>query len=323
MLSRIGNYEYYETPDNEDIFYVNLHRCASFFIKRDKTIIHGSRYYSYPCSESEDFVRLSKNIVDNVTEQDIENAIFIGDKIISICKWFVTYGHFMDEAFALCDFQNQFQDKSSKILLDYHTDNMVIKNYPVYSNYTIIDNLLFGNTSINAYSYGLQILKMKKLYLIKHAITDPMFHAFPTHPRNKILSKFSILSCKSLGITQFRPVFKLFITRGIAKHMNRNLDNESEISNYLIINNYNIINPEDVSFEKFIRILHRASHIVMTWGGALTNMCYCARNTNIIILKSKSYEHEELLLFDKIIKTYHLKVNVVLHRDNKINIPFL
>jgi hypothetical protein len=177
---------------------------------------------------------------------------------------------------------------------------------------------------------------MKKLYLIKHAITDPMFHAFPTHPRNKILSKFSILyprnkilskfsilSRKSLGVTLFRPVFKLFITRGIAKHMTRNLDNEAEISNYLTQNNYNIINPEDLSFEYFVRILHKASHIVMTWGGALTNMCYCAMNTDIKILKSRSYEHEELLLFDKIIKTYHLNVNVVLHKDNKINIPFL
>jgi len=116
---------------------------------------------------------------------------------------------------------------------------------------------------------------------------------------------------------------RLFITRSRAIHMNRNLDNELEIEQYLLANKYAILNSESVLFGNFINNLHKATHIVMTWGGALTNMCYCSPNTQIIILKSKSYEHENLSLFDKIIKTYKLNVRVVIHTDNCISIPFL
>ena len=316
-MKKLGNYIFEETPDNQDIYYVNLHRGASFFITRDKTIIHGSRYYSYNTCHSDAFSINNASILNEITNEDLENAIYIGETIISICKWFVTYGHFMDEAFALCDFQHQFPSIIPRVLLDYHTDNKIVTNYPVYPNYVTIDNCLFDNTSINAYSYGPSILKMKKLYLIHHNITDPTFHAFPPYPRNKILSK---------TIQYTMPIqrhLRLFITRNNAIHMNRNLDNELEIEQYLNANKYISLNPEEVSFGNLINNLHKATHIVMTWGGALTNMCYCSPNTQVIILKSKSYEHENLLLFDKIINTYQLNVRVVIHTDNCISIPFL
>jgi hypothetical protein len=321
MLSTIGNYEYYETPDNQDIYYVNLHRHAGFFITGDKTIINGSRYYSYH-DGAERFAISNQNTLNNISDSDLENAVYVGDTIISICKWFVTYGHFMDEAFNLCDFQNKLSHISTKVLLDYHTDNLLITNYPVYSNYKTIDDILFDGTSVNAYSYGMNILKMKKLYLVKHAITDPMFHAFPEYSRNKILSKIITLRNTRMKLI-FNPETRLFITRNTAKHMHRNLDNETQIEEYLHINQYIAVNPEQISFEKFIGFLHKANRIVMTWGGALTNMCYCSPNTHIIILKSKSYEHENLRLFETIIRTYKLNVSVVSHKNNSIEIPFL
>jgi hypothetical protein len=315
-------YEYYETPDDEYIYYINLHRQASFFVTRDKKIIHGSRYYSYN-HESDNFISLNQRIVDEITEDDMENAVYIGDHIISICKWFITYGHFMDEAFVLCDFKDHFRESSSaRVLLEYHTDNNIIRNYPVYKNYNSIDNLLFGNSSINAYNYGTRLLKMKKLYLIKHAITDESFHAFPMYSRNKIL--YSLLPPpRNIMRRILRPVVKLFITRNTAKHMTRNLDNEDEITQYLIYNKYAIINPEEMPFNRFVINLNKATHIIMTWGGALTNMCYCSPNTHIDILKSQSYESENLDLFEKIINTYQLNVRIVLHENNRIVIPFL
>ena len=316
-MKTLGQYIFSETPDDQDIYYVNLHRQASFFITRDKTIIHGSRYYMNDTCDPPAFTIQNESILNEITNEDLENAIYIGENIISICKWFVTYGHFMDEAFALCDFQHQFPNITPRVLLDYHTDNKIITNYPVYPNYVVIDNTLFDNTSINAYSYGHRIIKMKKLYLIRHNITDPTFHAFPPYPRNKILSK-------NLQYTMaIQRQSRLFITRSRAIHMNRNLDNELEIEQYLHANKYAILNSESVLFGNFINNLHKATHIVMTWGGALTNMCYCSPNTQIIILKSKSYEHENLLLFDKIIKTYKLNVRVVIHTNNCISIPFL
>jgi hypothetical protein len=41
--------------------------------------------------------------------------------------------------------------------------------------------------------------------------------------------------------------------------------------------------------------------------------------TNVVILKSKSYEDEPLDLFSKIINTYQLNVKVIAHTNNCID----
>ena len=104
--------------------------------------------------------------------------------------------------------------------------------------------------------------------------------------------------------------------------MNRNLDNEPEITEYLISNKYVIVNPEAISYDDFINNIKDVDNIVMSWGGMLTNMIYLKPNTNVIILKSKSYENETIELFNKIINTYKLNVKIIEHDNNKIMIPF-
>jgi hypothetical protein len=319
-LKQLDNYNYYETNDNNEIYYVNLHwPDASFFIDKNKKIIPDGRYYHKSCYVNQ-FTPHMKYILDLITSNELENAVFVGDKVISICKWFVTYGHFKDEAFALCDFHHKFQEvlaelscPSIKILLDYHTDNDIVKHYPVYKNYCIIDKYLFGEDSINAYDFRHNILKMNKLYLIKHEYSDPTFHLFPLYSTNKILSNIKLQKYNNKNV---------FITRGTAIHMNRNLDNEPEITEYLISNKYVIVNPEAISYDDFINNIKDVDNIVMSWGGMLTNMIYLKPNTNVIILKSKSYENETIELFNKIINTYKLNVKIIEHDNNKIMIPF-
>ena len=316
-VKKIGNYQYYESPDNEYVYYINMNfpGPSSFFFDKNKKIIFGSRYYFNWNYET--FINGINAILESINETDLGNAILIDENVISICKWFVTYGHYMDEAFCLSDFQRLLTDSTNgnnyKLLLDYHIDNN-ITNYPVYKNYKIIQDILFGDNGFNAYSYGLKILKIKKLFLIKHDITDPMFHSFPIFPRNKILSTIQPL---------YQTYENVYISRGKATHLNRNLDNEDEIEQYLISNSYIPINPEIMDFYEFIHYIHNASNIVMTWGGAMTNMCYFKDNTNVIVLKSRSYEHENLGLFQKIIDNYKLNVKDITHENNSMAIPFL
>ena len=199
-------------------------------------------------------------------------------------------------------------------MLDYHTDNEIVKNYPVFKNYNTIDNYLFGENSINAYNYKKCILKTNKLYLLQHYITDPSFHSFPIYSTNKLLNSIS---------SQTYDFKNIYIGRGTSLHLNRNLDNEQEIIDTLLLKNFTIVNPEIISYEIFVNMVKNADNIIMTWGGALTNMIYFKENANVYILKSKSYEHESIELFRKIITTYKLNIEIILHENNKINMNAL
>jgi hypothetical protein len=315
-LNKIGDYIYYESDDNTEIYYLNMHYDqAKFFIDNEKKIIFHSNYYHDNSHHFELELKKMVFILKYIKQTELDNAVFIGNTTISCCKWFVTYGHFNDESFLLCDFFNLINMPSAKVLLDYHTDNNVVKNYPVYTNYQKIDKYLFDKDSANAYEFNRQILKTNKLLLIKNDYNDKTFHSFPIFSRDKILSKVS---------DKHKSSFKnVFVCRNKAMHANRNFENETEIYDYLIDNSYYAVNPENVSMEEFIAIINFADNIIISWGGILTNMCYFKKFANVIVLKSKSYENEKLFIFQKIIDTYNLNIKVIVHENNKINIPFL
>jgi hypothetical protein len=316
----LGDYNYYETSEETDIYYLNMFfPLRSLFIDKNKKIIFGSKYY-HSSVELKEFLKYINSMLISIKSIDLEeNNVFIGTHIISIQKWFVTYGHYVDEAYSICDFHNKLiqtnNRESYKILLEYHTDNEIVKNYPVFNNYKIIDNYLFENNSINAYDYKKQILKMNKLILIKHYVTDKTFHSFPLYPRNLIMSKIQSSNEESNN--------NVYISRGKAVHIKRNFDNEDEILNYSIANNYKIVNPELLSIDEFINSVKNATNIIMSWGGILTNMIYFKQNTRVIILKSMSYENESINLFKKIIDNYNLEIKIILHKDNKIDVSLL
>jgi hypothetical protein len=305
-LKTTGIYKYYEVVD--DIYYINMfYGNASFFINKDKKIIYGGRHYDM--FQLPKYIPYILEILNSISISDFANAIRL-HTLVSCTKWFVTYGHFKDEAFALCDFQNNLNISNNKVLLEYHTDNEIVKNYPVFKNYNTIDNYLFYN-SINAYDYRKRVLKTNKLYLMQHYITDESFHAFPIYATTKILNSIP---------SQLFNFKNIYIGRGKATHLNRNLNNENEIIDALVLKDFTIVNPEIVAYDVFINMVKNADNIVMTWGGAMTNMIYFKPNANVYILKSKSYEHESIELFQKIISTYKLRIVIILHKNNNINI---
>jgi hypothetical protein len=309
------NYNYFETTTNESIYYINMYfsTLLCLFIDKEKKILYYSRYFF----DKSCFIHFINHIDIILTLLDsikLDDSQDIGTDIISIQKWFVTYGHYKDEIFNLCDFYNKKQSVTNtnyKILLDYHTDNNVVTNYPYNINYTIIDKLLFEkNNSINSYSFNKQVLKMSKLYLIEHIITSNTFHSFPINITKKILS----------GINDNIHYEKVFITRNNAVHLPRDLDNINDIEKYVKTKNYICINPEVLLYIDFIASIRNANNIITTWGGALTNLIYLRHSCNVIILQSKSYEHESIELFNKIIETYKLNIIIIKHKNNKIDL---
>jgi hypothetical protein len=318
-LKELGDYYYYETNENDEIYYLNIHflyDLGIFFNKRKK-IIYKSKYshiyYQTLINELPNIL----SIINSFTDNDFNNSIFIDNTIISISKWFLTFGHYQDEAFCLSDFQNQILNKfksNIKVLLDYHTDSDIITLCKPTPSYGMLEQILFDGNSVNAYNYKKQLLRMNKLYLITHDYNEKTFHSFPIYSKNKILNHIP-------NTNMYVP--NVYISRGKANHLPRNLNNEEEISNYLFNSGYIVCNPELISLCDFINTIRNSDNIIITWGGALTNMIYFKKNANVTILKSKSYDHESIDLFNKIIQSNQLNINIITHVDNNIIIPFL
>jgi capsular polysaccharide biosynthesis protein len=240
---------------------------------------------------------------------DFNKAFDIGNNVIAIQQWYYAYGHFMDENFNLFDFHSQIKkiyNLDFKILNDYSND-------VAYKNYPFISNVLFGNNHINSFHYDKKILKFKNLFLIKHKITMPTFHKFPLTAKNHILNFIQNNNSSN------NDKIGCFITRGIATHLPRNLDNQNEIEDFFNSKqNFCVINPEKITICDFINTIQNKNIIVITWGSALVNLLFLKPQTNVIILKSKSYEHESIELFKHIIKD--LNLHILVHENNMIHI---
>lgn len=307
----LGDYSFFKTNSDINIYYISQ---LSLFIDENKKILFDSKYYFF--NSPDYFIKNIDNILNTINKIDLNNKNItdIGNDIISIEKWFSTYGHYKDEAYNLCDFKNKLKltylmtKINYKILLDYKINNL---GYNI-SNYEIIQKYLFDNSAINASEHN--IIKMKNLMLIVNNYNDKTFHSFPVFSRNLILSKIE---------TKNYNYEKIYITRGIATHLTRNFSNEEEIKGFLLCKKFFIVNPELQTLDNFINIIKNAKTIVLTWGSALTNMVYLKPNTNVYILKSESYQHETIELFMKIIKNYNLKIHIITHINNKITIDKL
>ena len=304
-----GNYYVFKTFPGSNIYYVSSKSCEIYgmFIDEHKKILVYSRFFFHTF---EWFVTHIDNILSMVQNINLnDNIVNIGSNIVSMEKWFVTYGHFKDEIFIVTDYIDNINN-TYKALVDYHTTDL--PNYLANINYTTINNLLLKN-SINAFSYKDKILKLNNLILIRHRTVDTTFHSFPINVRDKIMSSIN-------NDNNILSPTNVVITRGTAMHMTRNLSNQMEIENYLSDNNFAVINPELMNYADFLHSIKNADKIVITWGGALVNLIYLKPHAQVYILKSQSYEHENLELFNKIIQTYKLNVKVIIHKNNIIDL---
>lgn len=284
-------------------------------LDKEKKIIFNTRWW-YDQKDIVTFITHIRHFFNTIYEKiNLDNSVDIGENIIAIQSWFTTYGHFLDEVYNLKYFlnkiENKFNDNNYKILYSILPGNQ-------YQNYLIISDKLFKDKYINPLLCDALLLKCTNLLLIKHSIKMDTFHSFP-----KTVTDFIIKNSeKSNNLFNYK---KIFITRSIDKSVNnRSLTNQLEIEDYFSkFNDFTIINPENTFFDGFINYINYADIIVITWGSALTNLVFLKPNTKVFILKSKSYEHESIELFRKIINQLNLDVNVILHKDNLITLHML
>lgn len=292
----IDGYKYFESYDNEPIYFLNQATCYDIFIDKYKKILFGSRYFFFDPVLLEQYLNGIIPILNNI---ELNNVISFDCNIIAISKWFSTYGHYKDEVFNLYNFfeKQNLLNNDYKCLVDF----VFQKNHINYSfdNYNIINNYLFNNNIINAYHYP--ISKMNKVILIEHKTDSDNFHTFPINSKNKIMSNIQDLNLNYKNI---------FITRGKALHLPRNFNNQKEIEELLINNEYNLVNPELMNIELFINSVKNADNVFITWGGALVNLIYLKEHTNVYILRSKSYKHEPLELFKFLSNKHFYNLNI-------------
>ena len=243
------------------------------------------------------------NIINNI---NLTNILVIEKNVVAIQKWFNTYGHFMDELFTLKNYIINNKDYIPIFSFPLEMED----NIYATGNYKIICEMLFNKDYVNLFNNN--ITKINKLILIKHYITDNTFHKFPIYISDLIKNKI-LYSLPKMNSNDY-----LFITRNKSVHLSRNLDNQKEIEEYLLTLHVNIINPEEITFNELILQINSHTNIIITWGSALVNLVFCPLYSNIIILKSKSYEHECIDLFKKIIDDRYLNIKIIVHDNNNI-----
>ncbi len=246
------------------------------------------------------YLNIIKNINTNVPTS-------IEGNYMSITKWFVTYGHFLDELFCLKEFQMNEEFKNFIPFTSFELNNKNMYNNTNYINYV---NILFNEF----YDATYDLTKVNNLIIIRHLYSDCTFHSFPISVSNLIVNKLELK-------TENKCDEVLFITRGEdPPHLQRNLKNKKEIENFLSNKNVCIFNPEQNNVYDLIKIIKKYNNIIITWGSALTNLCFCNENSNITILKSESYKSENISLFNKIINTHKLKINIIESLNNIIEL---
>lgn len=299
------NYTYFES--NDECYYISN---LNIIIDKNKNILMESNINLF----SENYLNLSKSVVSKLDLS--ENTYYSIDNVICIQHWFSTYGHFKDEIFNLYNFYKLFGKDNYKVLMNYKPSPII--GY-TFDNYNKIQKMLFNsNNFINAIELQLSnhIIKCNNIILIKHVISSPMFHIFPALSINKILSHIENTNNNDEINTN------VFITRGTALHMPRNLKNQEELETYFLSINYSVINPEIMDITLFIKNIKNAKNVYITWGGAMVNLCYVNSNSNIYLLQSLSYKGEDIFSIFKFLKNYKNLYIIKCTDDNIIDLKF-
>jgi hypothetical protein len=303
---KLKDYTYIQTNPEDYVYY-----CCnqpSVFLDNDKKIIFNSKWWFNNSNQPLIFIEHIGHVLIYYNKLNIDDCVDISNNLIAIQSWFCTYGHFKDELFNLCDF---YLERKERAIND--VDYTILYDYPLNFNYNTIKHKLFNQNLINPETYlpVRPLLRFKNLILIEHNISSPTFHRFPENIRYKMLN-----SCTSLEneITYTN----CFITRSTAGHLPRNLSNQKEIEDFTkSLDNFSVINPENISLDELMTILQHQKLVIITWGSALINLMYLKPNTNVIILQSKSYAHESIALFKHIVK--NLNIHIIKHNNNIID----
>lgn len=303
----INDYKY-QVYCGEPLFYCSNYNKGnlSLYFDINKKIIFNSRFYLTHLSS---FLHHIDTCLIQLGMVDFSSIIEIHSPIVAIEKWYNSYGHFKDEAYNLgAILDDAAIPKDAIALLDYPTDDRLDGgSWSFNPNYQKIEKLIFESRSLNAYNFKENVLKFNKVFLFENRINSKTFHSFPLAISTKIKNNISKKNKKS----KF-----LFLSRASSY---RDIDNKNEIEESLS-QKFFIFSPENNSYDSLVEYCAGADLVVMYYGSAMTNMCYFRPNTNVIILKSKSYALEKIDLWNTLITNYGLKITIIeADESNAIN----
>ena len=157
QINTIDNYNYIQTPDNEDIYKYN-----NILFDSNKKIIYMDTQMYNDSKKMVEFLYWFFNNDFHRLDDIISNNYNIGNNIILVQTWsgkIVLYGHFLDEVYTLYDFNLKLKNNKNE-------DYRCLYYYPNTScnNYDIIVNKIFTNSeyiNYNKYKYFNKCVKMK------------------------------------------------------------------------------------------------------------------------------------------------------------------
>lgn len=313
-IKKAGNYQYRDLSGEKLIYYNRaMSKAGSLIVDEDMRLIPESNVMlGYPhllIDHLPNFMKLVSSA------QPLGPVAPIDGPALAIQTWFVTYGHFHDEIFALADFLRETGFNHAPIV-DYPPSDNMLLNYRTSVNYERLQSLGLSNKSYNLFEAGARPVSLCGALVIKHLIDSPAFHLFPERIRDSIASLVQ-------AYQPYIPSFS-FISRETASHLPRNLANQDEVEALCDASSIPVVYPERLSFDRLVRQLEASTAIIITWGGALTNLVYLRKGAKVLILKSASYRHENLSLFEKIIGQRELNVEVLdTNDDDEIDLSVL
>jgi capsular polysaccharide biosynthesis protein len=170
----------------------------------------------------------------------------------------------------------QFPDKNFKLLVpeDWKEIEYVWESLkPFKLNFEIIkkdhnlfiDKLVFPETRKWTFAFEPKYILETKRQMTKFAYenTDPNFETFP----------------------------KIYLSRG--KRGVRCVDNEDEVSVYLIKKGFKILNFEDFTIWQQIVLMDKASHLISIHGAGLSNLMYMNKGGHVLELINREYAKVE------------------------------
>jgi len=147
------------------------------------------------------------------------------------------------------------------------------------------------------------------------ATSHPCFH-LPMKVKKWSLSFLNKSFSKNLYKNKYKKIFidrdqfKLIDLDNLEKFKNyRVLINENEVKDFLLSKGYDIIKPEDYSFEEQVKIFSSAKYVVGLYGAAMMMLSFCKKNTRVLEIKPK-LGGNEFKNISKLMKLKHRQINL-------------
>ena len=301
----------------DELFYLgrNIFTLAPIYIDHDYRIVFAS---NGALSRPESFIECIDYYLKNVNHMKHTGLTPVTGfrDILAVQTWYPSYGHIHDELYILEDCHNSLNSFRSSIL-DYHLDSKLIKNIDPCYNYIEMQYKILRAYSININLRPNALASVTGLGLVRNSVMDACFHSFPIEVSNRVIND-SVLAAKATVLVGYDYTKPLFLSRMGGARSHRLIGNISDIEQELRDAGYNVVYPELHGFFEVIYMISRAPSIILTWGSAMTNLAYAINGIKVTVLKAKSYKAETLMLFEKIVSSRELYLNILNATDENL-----